>query len=87
MRRCDFLTVETIGHAGSPRAAFSERSIWRPIADCWPRSNPAGIQIDSIDVPGNTTNLAWGGGDGRTLFVTTSNGGVYSLALTVREAR
>jgi gluconolactonase len=47
-------------------------------------TNPAGVQIGAVTFPGITTNLAWGGPDGRTLFVTTQSGGVYSLALTVQ---
>jgi gluconolactonase len=46
---------------------------------------PSGKRLGSIPMPGTTTNLAWGGSDGKTLFVTTSDGSVYSLALTVRE--
>jgi gluconolactonase len=48
---------------------------------------PSGKRIGAIAFPGSTTNLAWGGTDGKTLFVTTQNGGVFSLALTVRETR
>jgi gluconolactonase len=47
---------------------------------------PSGKRIGTIPLPGTTTNVAWGGSDGKTLFVTTSDGGLYSLALTVREA-
>ena len=47
-------------------------------------TNPAGVQIGTVTFPGITTNLAWGGPDGRTIFVTTQEGGVYSLALTVQ---
>ena len=48
---------------------------------------PSGKRIGAIPFPGTTTNLAWGGTDGKTLFVTTQDGSVYSLALTVRETR
>jgi gluconolactonase len=48
---------------------------------------PSGKRIGAIPFPGSTTNLAWGGTDGKTLFVTTQNGGVFRLALTVRETR
>ncbi len=48
-------------------------------------TNPAGKEIGEIDVPDTTTNLAWGGSRGKTLFVTTQEGRIYSLALTVRE--
>ncbi len=44
-----------------------------------------GVNLGDITFPGTTTNLAWGGADGKTLFVTTQQGDVYSLALTVRE--
>jgi gluconolactonase len=47
-------------------------------------TNPDGVQIGTVTFPGITTNLAWGGPDGRTLFVTTQGGGVFSLALTVQ---
>jgi gluconolactonase len=47
-------------------------------------TSPAGARIGAITFPGTTTNLAWGGTDGKTLFVTTQQGGVYSLALAVR---
>jgi gluconolactonase len=36
--------------------------------------NPQGQQIGRINLPGNSTNLTWGGADGRTLFVTTTEG-------------
>jgi gluconolactonase len=49
-------------------------------------TNPVGKEIGEIDVPGTTTNLAWGGSHGKTLFITTQEGRIYSLALTVREA-
>ena len=48
-------------------------------------SNPAGKEIGEIAIPGTTTNLAWGGPQGKTLFITTQEGRIYSLALTVRE--
>ncbi len=47
-------------------------------------TDPAGAQIGKITFPDFTTNLAWGGTDGKTLFVTTTDA-VYSLARTVRE--
>lgn len=50
-------------------------------------TDPAGKELGAIRFPGTTTNLAWGGADGKTLFVTAADGGVYSLALTVRETR
>jgi gluconolactonase len=48
---------------------------------------PSGKRIGAIPFPGTTSNLAWGGTNGKTLFVTTAEGSVYSLALTVRETR
>ena len=48
-------------------------------------TDPHGIEIGAIDFPGTTTNLAWGGVDGKTLFVTTQEGGVFRLLLTVKE--
>jgi gluconolactonase len=48
---------------------------------------PSGKRIGAIDFPGTTSNLAWGGTNGKTLFVTTQEGSVYSFALTVRETR
>jgi gluconolactonase len=50
-------------------------------------TSPRGTRIGAIAFPGTTTNLAWGGARGKTLFVTTQEGGVYSLALTVRGTR
>ena len=35
-----------------------------------------GTPIDTIDVPGSTTNCTWGGEDGKTLFI-TAGGAVY----------
>jgi gluconolactonase len=48
---------------------------------------PSGKRIGAIPFPGSTTNLAWGGKEGKTLFVTMQDGSLYSLALTVRETR
>jgi gluconolactonase len=48
---------------------------------------PSGKRIGAIPFPGTTSNLAWGGTNGKTLFVTTEEGSVYSLDLTVRETR
>jgi gluconolactonase len=50
-------------------------------------TSPSGKRIGAIPFPGATSNLAWGGANGKTLFVTTEQDGVYSLALTVRETR
>ena len=50
-------------------------------------TSPAGKKIGTVTIPGTTTNLAWGGANGKTLVVTTGEGDVYSLALTVRETR
>jgi gluconolactonase len=46
--------------------------------------NPDGVLIGQVDVADSTTNLAWGGADGRTLYVTTATG-VYRLTVTVNE--
>ncbi len=48
-------------------------------------TDPKGARIGSVRFPRGTSNLAWGGADGRTLFVTTYDGSVYSVRLTVRE--
>ena len=48
---------------------------------------PSGKRIGAIPIHGSTSNLAWGGVNGKTLFVTTEGGDVYSLTLTVRETR
>ncbi|MDQ1556735.1 MAG: gluconolactonase [Actinomycetota bacterium] len=50
-------------------------------------TSPRGKRIGAIAFPGTTTSLAWGGAGGKTLFVTTQEGGVYRLALTVRGTR
>ena len=61
-------------------------NVWASTCDQYVAiTDPAGISIGAIAFPGTTTNLAWGGADGKTLFVTTQEGGVYSLALTVSE--
>lgn len=61
-------------------------NVWASTCDHYVAiTDPAGISIGKIAFPGTTTNLAWGGADGKTLFVTTQEGGVYSLALTVSE--
>ena len=49
-------------------------------------TDPHGVEIGYLLVPGSTTNLAWGGADGKTLFVTTQEGRVFRLLLTVKEA-
>jgi gluconolactonase len=48
-------------------------------------TDPNGTKIGAVRIPGATSNLAWGGADGLTLFVTTYSGSVYSLRLTVGE--
>jgi gluconolactonase len=50
-------------------------------------TSPRGRRIGAIAFPGTTTNLAWGGASGKTLFVTTQEGSVYRLELTVRGTR
>jgi gluconolactonase len=42
--------------------------------------SPDGTLLDRIDVPGQTTNLAWGDADGGTLYI-TSGTGVYRIRL------
>ena len=42
--------------------------------------SPAGAVLDVIDVPGQTTNVAWGDADGQTLYI-TSGPGVYRLRI------
>jgi gluconolactonase len=41
---------------------------------------PDGTLLDRIDVPGQTTNLAWGDADGGTLYI-TSGTGLYRIRL------
>jgi sugar lactone lactonase YvrE len=45
--------------------------------------SPAGQQLGFISVA-NPFNIAFGGNDGRTLYITTGNGKLYSLAMCVR---
>ena len=47
--------------------------------------NSSGSRIDSIAVPEKTTNLNWGGNDGKTLFI-TSGTSVYSVRLSIAAA-
>jgi gluconolactonase len=73
---CDGIGVDELG------------DVWA--SSCGPEivvTDPHGREIGSITFPGDTTNLAWGGQDGRTLFVTTTGGSVWRLRLTVGEAR
>lgn len=44
-----------------------------------------GNLMETIDVPGQTTNICFGGSDGRTLFITTVSS-VYSLRMMVEGA-
>jgi len=73
-RGCDGIGVDELG------------DVWA--SSCGPEivvTDPQGREIGSIAFPGDTTNLAWGGEDGKTLFVTTTGGWVHRLSLTVRE--
>jgi sugar lactone lactonase YvrE len=45
--------------------------------------SPAGVQLGFISVA-NPFNICFGGNDGRTLFIVTGNGKLYSLAMAVR---
>jgi gluconolactonase len=74
--------------AGCDGIGVDERGdVWKSMCDqTIAITDPAGKRIGAITFPGTTTNLAWGGTDGKTLFVTTQEGVVYSLDLTVREA-
>ncbi|MCP5120062.1 MAG: SMP-30/gluconolactonase/LRE family protein, partial [bacterium] len=56
--------------AGNLYVAGTQGSVWI--------YSPAGDLIGSIDVPERTRNLAWGGTDGRSLFV-TSGASVYRV--------
>jgi gluconolactonase len=71
---CDGIAVDELGDVWATTCSSSVLVL-----------SPAGKQIGEIDLPGTTTNLAWGGTNGKTLFITTQEGRVYSLALTVRE--
>lgn len=73
-RGCDGVGVDELG------------DVWA--SSCGPEivvADPQGHEIGSITFPGDTANLAWGGEDGKTLFVTTTGGSVYRLSLTVME--
>jgi gluconolactonase len=48
-------------------------------------TDPAGVRIGEIAVPGIATNVGWGGADGKTMFITTQEGGVYRISLAVSE--
>jgi gluconolactonase len=45
--------------------------------------SPAGVQLGFISVA-NPYNICFGGIDGRTLYITTGNGKLYSLAMAIR---
>lgn len=45
--------------------------------------NPAGEKITTIEVPESTSNVCFGGKDGRTLFITARTG-FYSVRMNVR---
>ena len=45
--------------------------------------SPDGVELDFIPVA-NPFNIAFGGINGRTLYITTGNGKLYSLAMCVR---
>lgn len=43
--------------------------------------NSTGQELEQISVPARPTNLEFGGGDRKTLFITTDAGSLYSLAM------
>lgn len=45
--------------------------------------SPSGIHLGTIDIPEKVGNLAWGGGDDRTLFIAASSS-IYRITLNVR---
>lgn len=45
--------------------------------------SPEGKELEKIDVPGNPTNVCFGGIDGKTLFITTPTT-LYSIKLNVK---
>ncbi len=48
--------------------------------------NPAGEQIEFIEFPQNPANVGFGGGDGRTLYVTARTS-LYSIRMNVAASR
>jgi len=48
--------------------------------------NPVGKLLMDIPVPENPANVAFGGADGRTLYITARTG-LYSLRMSVVSAR
>ena len=47
---------------------------------------PDGTLIETINVPGQTTNCAWGDADGKTLYMTSGNA-VYRMRIVFTEVR
>ena len=44
--------------------------------------SPEGDELDIIDVPGSTTNAAFGGADRQTLYITAGSS-LYSIELAI----
>lgn len=77
-----------IGDGGGGIAVDARGDVWATTCGTFLHVlDPMGAPIGEVAFPDRTTNLAWGGRHGTTLFVTTSRGGVYRLALTLPEAR
>jgi gluconolactonase len=90
----DAFSVQADGSLGPPKSlgdgcdgigVDEQGNVWASTCDSsLVVTSSTGVRIGAIPFPGNTTNVAWGGADGKTLFVTTQQGGVYSLALAVQ---
>jgi gluconolactonase len=72
---CDGIGVDEQGNVWGTTCASKKVTV----------TDPAGVRIGEIAVPGVADNVGWGGADGKTLFITTQEGRVYRLALAVRE--
>ncbi len=48
--------------------------------------SPAGKHLGTIDLPGSTANMNWGGADGKTLYITES-GNILRIRLNIQGVR
>ncbi len=69
--KCDGMTLDTEGHV-----YLTENDVL--VFDS------TGQQVEQISITPRPTNLAFGGSDRKTLFITTDNGSLYSLQMRVQ---
>ena len=71
--RCDGMTLDAAGNLYCCESAVL-------VYDA------AGQKIEQISVPARPTNVGFGGGDRKTLFITTDTGSLYSIRMRVQGA-